>query len=88
LEKISKTEVDPKTGQVILHSVQKCEPAGVGQPLIMEEVVWPEYRKYASILHKLTEEISSDLISKIHLVEDDEETIIIGEIATMPEQNR
>jgi hypothetical protein len=54
----------------------------------MEEVVWPEYRKYASILHKLTEEISSDLISKIHLVEDDEETIINGEIATMPEQNR
>lgn len=45
----------------------------------MELVLWPEYNKYASILHKLIEEISTDLISKIHLVKE-EETIIAGEL--------
>lgn len=51
----------------------------------MESVLWPEYNKYASILHKLTEEISSDLISKIHLGKEDDETIIAGELPTMSE---
>jgi hypothetical protein len=45
----------------------------------MDLVLWPEYNKYANILHKLTEEISTDLISKIHLVKE-EETIIAGEL--------
>jgi hypothetical protein len=40
----------------------------------MDEVLWPEYKKYAKILDKLTNEILSDLISQIHSVE--EETVI------------
>ena len=51
----------------------------------MDSVLWPEYNKYASILHKLIEEISSDLISKIHLVKEDDETIIAGELPAMSE---
>jgi hypothetical protein len=51
----------------------------------MDLVLWPEYNKYASILHKLTEEISTDLISKIHLVKEEDETIIAGELPTMSE---
>jgi hypothetical protein len=46
----------------------------------MDLVLWPEYNKYASILHKLTEEISTDLISKIHWVKEEDETIIAGEL--------
>lgn len=51
----------------------------------MDLVLWPEYNKYASILHKLTEEISTDLISKIHFVKDEDETIIAGELPEMKE---
>jgi hypothetical protein len=51
----------------------------------MDLVLWPEYNKYASILHKLTEEISTDLISKIHLVKEEDETIIAGELPAMSE---
>ena len=51
----------------------------------MNLVLWPEYNKYASILHKLTEEISTDLISKIHLVKEEDETIITGELPIMSE---
>ena len=46
----------------------------------MDLVLWPEYTKYAGILLKLTEEISTDLISKIHLVNEEDETIISGEL--------
>lgn len=51
----------------------------------MNSVLWPEYKKYADILHKLTEEISNDLIAKIHLVNDEDETIIAGELPMIPE---
>lgn len=51
----------------------------------MDSVLWLEYNKYASILHKLTEEISNDLIAKIHLVNDEDETIIAGELPMIPE---
>jgi hypothetical protein len=46
----------------------------------MDCVLWPEYHKYASILDKLTEEILTDLISKIHLVKEEDETVIAGEL--------
>lgn len=48
----------------------------------MSSVLWPEFRKYATILDKLTEEILMDLISKIHLVKEEDETIIMGELPT------
>ncbi len=51
----------------------------VNQPF-MDCVLWPEYRKYEVILDKLTEEILTDLISKIHLVNDEDETVIAGEL--------
>ena len=52
----------------------------------MDLVLWPEHHKYATILDKLTEEILTDLISKIHLVEkEDDETVIVGEIPLMSE---
>lgn len=51
----------------------------------MDLVLWPEYSKYASILHKLTEEISTDLISKIHLVKEEDEFIVAGELPAMSE---
>jgi hypothetical protein len=46
----------------------------------MDLVLWPEYNKYANILRKLTEEIVTDLISKIHLVNEEDETVIAGEL--------
>jgi len=47
----------------------------------MDLVLWPEHHKYAKILDKLTEEILTDLISKIHLVEEEvDETVIVGEL--------
>lgn len=51
----------------------------VAEPF-MKSVLWPEYKKYADILHKLTEEISNDLIAKIHSVSDEDEIIIAGEL--------
>jgi len=51
----------------------------VNQPF-MDSILWPEYRKYEVILDKLTEEILTDLISKIHLVNDEDETVIAGEL--------
>lgn len=51
----------------------------------MDSVLWPEYKKYASILHKVTEEISNDLIAKIHFVNDEDETIIAGELPMISE---
>lgn len=51
----------------------------------MNSILWPEYKKYAEILLKLTEEISNDLITKIHLVNDEDETVIAGELPMMQE---
>ena len=51
----------------------------------MDLILWPEYQKYAAILDELTEEILSDLISKIHLVKEEDETIIAGELPTLSE---
>ena len=51
----------------------------------MNAVLWPEYNKYAKILHKLTEEIVVDLISKIHVVKEEQETVIVGELPVITE---
>jgi hypothetical protein len=56
----------------------------VAEPF-MNSVLWPDYKKYADILRKLIEEISTDLISKIHLVKDEDETIIGGELPMIQE---
>jgi hypothetical protein len=49
----------------------------------MDCVLWPEFHKYANIFDKLTEEILTDLISKIHLVKEENETVIAGELPVM-----
>jgi hypothetical protein len=49
----------------------------------MDSVLWPEFNKHASILDKLTNEILNDLISKIHLVNEDDEAVIAGELPVM-----
>lgn len=45
----------------------------------MDEVLWPEFKKYAGILEGLVKEIMDDLIHKIHN-DTDEETVIAGEL--------
>jgi hypothetical protein len=57
----------------------------VSEPF-MNQILWPEYNKYARILQNLIDEISNDLISKIHLVEEDE-AVIAGELPMMPESS-
>ncbi len=51
----------------------------VSQPF-MDSVLWPEFKKYERILDKLTDEILEDLISKIYLVKEEDETVIAGEL--------
>ncbi len=46
----------------------------------LDETVWPEYLKYARILEELVDEITTEVITKIH--KDEEEIIINGEIET------
>jgi hypothetical protein len=49
----------------------------------MDSVLWPEFNRYALLLDKLTDEILTDLISKIHMVKEEDETIIAGELPAM-----
>ncbi len=44
----------------------------------LDEVVWPEYLKYAKVLEDLMDEIASEVITKIH--KDEVEIVISGEI--------
>jgi hypothetical protein len=50
----------------------------VSKPM-MDEVLWPEYLRYSKMLRELVEEITQDLINKIHKV-DEEEMVVAGEI--------
>jgi CRISPR/Cas system Type II protein with McrA/HNH and RuvC-like nuclease domain len=47
---------------------------------MMEEVLWPEFQRYAKIMEDLTEDILKDLTNKIHNVVE-EELEIAGELA-------
>lgn len=44
----------------------------------IDGVVWPEFLKFREILGKLVDEVTEDIISKIH--ENEEEIVISGEI--------
>ena len=46
---------------------------------MMEEVVWPEFLRYAKVLEELVEEIMKDLTNQIYQVQE-EEIEIVGEI--------
>ncbi len=48
--------------------------------VFLDEVVWPEYLKYARILEELVDEITAEIIAKIH--KEEKEVVITGEIET------
>lgn len=41
----------------------------------LDEVLWPEFKKYAKLLDEFVDEIMQDLISQIHQVEEEEEIV-------------
>ena len=45
----------------------------------MDNLLWPEFERYAKILEELVEDVMQDLINKIYDVKE-EETVIAGEI--------
>lgn len=45
----------------------------------VDEVLWPEFKKYSALLEELVGEIFDDLISQIHDVKEDE-IVIAGEL--------
>lgn len=47
---------------------------------LMDEVLWPQYMKYTSLLREMIDGIALDLIDKIY-AGDKEETVISGEIS-------
>jgi len=51
----------------------------------MDSILWPEFNKYAAMLDKLSDEILTDLISKIHLVKEEDESVIAEELPVMQE---
>jgi hypothetical protein len=51
----------------------------------MEEIVWPEYKKYSDMLNELFEEVLDSVIAKIGSKEDD--AVISGELGSVHELN-
>ena len=52
---------------------------------LMDELLWPEYKKYSAMLQELIEEVFESVIAKIGNAEED--TIISGEIGVVHELN-
>jgi hypothetical protein len=50
-------------------------------PALMDELLWPEYKKYSAMLQELIEDVVDSIITKIGKVE--EETIISGQIGSV-----
>jgi hypothetical protein len=48
-------------------------------PTFVEEVLWPEFKKYSALLEELVGEIIDSLISQIHDVKEDE-IVIAGQL--------
>lgn len=48
-------------------------------PTFVDNVLWPEFKKYSTLLEELVEEIINDLIAQIHDVKEDE-IVIAGEL--------
>jgi len=47
----------------------------------LNNVLWPEFKKYSALLEEFVEEIVNDLISQIHDVKE-EELVVAGELPT------
>lgn len=52
-------------------------------PTLVDNVLWPEFKKYSSMLEELVEDIVNGLISQIHDVKEDE-IVVAGELAADP----
>ncbi len=52
-------------------------------PALVEQILWPEFKKYARMLEELVEEVINDLISQIHEVKE-EEVVITEELGSNP----
>jgi hypothetical protein len=46
----------------------------------MEQILWPEFKRYADTFDELASDIINDLIAKIHCVKEEDEVIIAGEL--------
>lgn len=51
----------------------------------MEQILWPEYKKYSALFEELANGIIQDLISKIHQVSENDEVVIAGELPNATE---
>jgi hypothetical protein len=47
-------------------------------PAFLDELLWPEYRKYSDMLQELIEDVLDSVLAKINVA--DEETVILGEL--------
>ena len=66
--------------QTYRYKRQKYTTAMVrANPTFVEEILWPEFKKYSALLEELVGEIIDDLISQIHDVKE-EEIVIAGEL--------
>jgi metal-dependent HD superfamily phosphatase/phosphodiesterase len=52
---------------------------------LMDEILWPEYKKYSSMLQDLVQEVLDSVIAKVGNTE--EETVISGEVGPVHELN-
>lgn len=48
----------------------------------MDEILWPEFNKYSRMFQELADEIMEDLTSKIHVVKEEDEVVVGGELAS------
>lgn len=47
-------------------------------PAFLDELLWPEYRKYSDMLQELIQDVLNTVLAKVNI--DNEETIILGEL--------
>lgn len=51
----------------------------------MNDILWPEFKKYSLLFEDLANEIMKDLTSKIHEFQEDDELIISGDLPASKE---
>lgn len=51
----------------------------------IEEILWPEFKKYSQLFEDLVNEVMQDLTSKIYEVKEEDEVIISGELLASTE---
>lgn len=51
----------------------------------INQILWPEYKKYSGLFRELAEGIIQDLTSRIHRVDEEDELVIAGELPSAAE---